>query len=47
MLAIVERKQIQPKKVLEAMLAAFGGERVKSSGYVTRIGRGARVVKSR
>jgi len=47
MLAIVERKQIQPKKVLEAMLAAFGEERVKSSGYVTRIGRGARVVKSR
>lgn len=44
MLAIVDKKQGQPKKVLEAMLAAFGEERVKSSGYVTRIGKGATVV---
>ena len=47
MLAIVDKRRIQPKKVLEAMLAAFGQEGVRSSGYVTRIGKGARVVKSR
>ncbi len=46
MLAIVDRKRSQPKKVLDAMLAAFGQEGVKSSGYVTRVGKGARVVKS-
>jgi homoserine kinase len=45
MLAIVDKKRGQPKKVLEAMLAAFGQEGAKSSGYVTRIGKGARVVK--
>ena len=47
MLAMVDKKRSQPKKVLEAMLAAFGQEGVKSSGYVTRIGKGARVVKGR
>jgi homoserine kinase len=46
MLAIVDKKRSQPKKVLEAMKAAFAKEGVKSSGYVTRVGRGARVVKS-
>ena len=46
MLAIVDKRRSQPKKVLEAMMAAFGQEGAKSSGYVTRIGRGARVVKS-
>jgi homoserine kinase len=46
MLAMVDRRHTQPKKVLEAMLAVFGREGVKSSGYVTRVGRGARVVKS-
>lgn len=45
MLAIVDGRRSQPKKVLEAMLAAFGQQGVKSSGYVTRIGKGARVVK--
>ncbi len=45
MLAIVDKKRGRPEKVLEAMLAAFGQEGVKSGGYVTRIGRGARVVK--
>jgi len=45
MVAIVDKKKEEPKKVLEAMLSAFGREQVKSSGYVTRIGRGARVVK--
>lgn len=45
-LAIVDKKRSAPKKVLAAMLAAFGQESVKSSGYVTRIGEGARVVKS-
>jgi len=46
MLAIADKRLTQPKKVLEAMIAAFGKEGVKSSGYVTRIGKGARVVKS-
>jgi len=45
MLAVVDRRESRPNEVLEAMLAAFGRENVKSSGYVTRIGRGARVVK--
>jgi homoserine kinase len=45
MLAIVDRRRSQPKKVLDAMVAAFQEEGVKSSGYVTRIGKGARVVK--
>jgi homoserine kinase len=45
MLAIVDKRRNQPKKVLEAMLAAFDQQGAKSSGYVTRIGRGARVVK--
>lgn len=46
MLAIVDKRRTQPKKVLDSMIAAFGEEGVKSSGYVTRVGRGARVVKS-
>jgi homoserine kinase len=45
MLAIVDKRRAQPRKVLEAMLAVFGREGVESSGYVTRIGKGARVVK--
>ncbi len=47
MLAIVDKRRGEPKKVLDAMVAAFGQEGVRSSGYVTRIGKGARVVKSR
>jgi homoserine kinase len=46
MLAIVDKRRSVPEKVLEAMTAAFGQESVKSSGYVTRIGRGARLVES-
>jgi homoserine kinase len=46
MLAIVDKRRGQPKKVLDAMMVAFGQEGVKSSGYVTRIGKGTRVVKS-
>ncbi len=45
MLAIVDKKRSMPEKVLKAMLAAFGQEGVRASGYVTRIGKGARVVK--
>ena len=45
MLAIVDKTRNAPKKVLDAMLAAFGKHGVKSSGYVTRIGKGARIVK--
>jgi len=47
MLAIVDTKRGEPKKVLQAMLAGFGQEGIRSSGYVTRVGKGARVVKSR
>jgi homoserine kinase len=45
MLAIVDKKRGGPRRVLEAMQAAFRKEGVKSSGYVTRIGGGARVVQ--
>jgi homoserine kinase len=45
MLAIVDKRRSQPDKVLEAMVGAFGQEGAKSTGYVTRIGEGARVVK--
>ncbi len=46
MLAVVDRKSGDPRRVLEAMRAAFGKEGVESSGYITRVGGGARVVKS-
>jgi hypothetical protein len=46
MLAIVDERRSEPKKVLDAMVAAFGQGGIKSGGYVTRIGKGARVVKS-
>jgi len=45
MLAMVDKRRSRPKMVLEAMLTAFAQEKVKSSGYVTRVGSGARVVK--
>jgi len=45
MLAMVDKRRSRPEKVLEAMRAAFAKEGTKSSGYVTKIGRGARVVK--
>jgi homoserine kinase len=44
MLALVDKRRSRPKKVLEAMEAAFRKEGVKSSGYVTRVGKGARIV---
>jgi len=47
MLAIVDKRRGKPEKVLAAMQGAFGHERVKSSGYVTKVGRGASVVKGR
>jgi homoserine kinase len=43
-LAVVDKRRGRPKKVLEAMQAAFRQEGVKSRGYVTRVGKGARVV---
>jgi len=46
MLAIVDERRSEPKKVLDAMVAAFAHGGIKSGGYVTRIGKGARVVKS-
>jgi homoserine kinase len=47
MLAIVDKRRSQPKKVLAAMVEAFREEGTRSAGYVTRIGKGARVVKGR
>ena len=44
MLAVVDKGRSRPKQVLEAMQAAFRQEGAKSSGYVTRVGKGARVV---
>jgi len=44
MLAVVDKRRSRPKDVLEAMKAAFRLEGAKSSGYVTRVGKGARVV---
>jgi len=44
MLAAVDKKRSRPRKVLEAMKAAFGHEGARSSGYVTLVGKGARVV---
>jgi len=45
MLAIVDKKKNDPKKVLKAMTAGFKEGGVSSRGYVTRVGEGARVVK--
>lgn len=45
MLAMVDKREGDPKKVLAAMLGAFEREKLRSRGYVTRIGKGARVVK--
>jgi homoserine kinase len=47
MLAMVDRRRSDPERVLDAMQAAFDEERVKSNGYVTKVGKGARVVKGR
>jgi len=44
MLAVVDTRKNRPKSVLDAMQAAFRHEGAKSSGYVTRVGKGARVV---
>ena len=46
MLAIVDKKKRDPKKVLEAMRVGFEEGGADSTGYVTRVGEGARVVKS-
>jgi hypothetical protein len=46
MLAIIDSKKSEPAKVLEAMQAGFKKGGSESSGYVTRIGGGARVVES-
>ncbi len=45
MLALVDKKKSKPAQVLKAMLAAFQEEKVRSGGFVTKIGEGARVVK--
>jgi homoserine kinase len=45
MLAIVDKKKVDPKKVLRSMTAGFKEGGVSSRGYVTRVGEGARVVK--
>lgn len=47
MLAMVEKSAADPADVLDEMVGAFKEEGVESRGYVTRVGRGARVVKGR
>ncbi len=44
MIALVDRRKSRPAGVLKAMLDAFAGRKVRSSGYITRVGEGARVV---
>jgi homoserine kinase len=46
MLAIIDSKKSEPGKVIEAMQAGFKRGGSDSSGHVTRIGGGARVVES-
>jgi homoserine kinase len=46
MLAIVDKGQSKPRKVLESMVDAFGSHKVEAGGFVTSVGRGARVVES-
>ena len=46
MLAIIDSKKSEPARVLEAMQAGFKRGGSESSGYVTRIGGGARVVEN-
>ncbi len=45
MLAMVDKREADPAEVLDAMVGAFKKEGVESRGYVTKVGRGARVVK--
>jgi homoserine kinase len=44
MLAVVDNRRTRPRKVLDAMQEAFRREGATSTGYVTRVGSGARVV---
>ena len=44
MLAVVDKRKGKPAKVLKAMLDSFEKSKVRSSGYITRIGEGARIV---
>ena len=47
LLAVVDRERVEPKRVLEAIIASFAKEGAESSGYVTKVGGGARVAKNR
>ena len=45
MLAIVDSSQVRPQAVLSAMVSGFRAVGVRSEGFVTRVGEGARVVE--
>ncbi len=45
MLAVVDSGKTRPKDVLSAMISGFRAARVRSTGFVTRVGEGARVVE--
>ena len=45
-LAVADSRRTSPPSILKAMLNAFGDAGVKATGFVTRVGEGARVVSS-
>ena len=45
-LAVTDSRRTSPPSILKAMLYAFGDAGVKARGFITRVGRGARVVAS-
>ncbi len=44
-LAVVDSGEARPQDVLSAMISGFKAVRVRSTGFVTRVGEGARVVE--
>jgi homoserine kinase len=45
-LAVTDSRRTSPPSVLKAMLSAFRDAGVKATGFITKVGRGARVVSS-
>ena len=46
-LAVIDRGKARPGAVLDAMVSRFGREGVRSDGFVTEVGEGAREIESR
>jgi homoserine kinase len=44
MLAVVDNGKVKPEKVLKAMISGFAREGAKASGFVTKVGEGAKTV---